>query len=183
MHSVSVIGPTNIGKLSAILQRSREDLLREGAEVGAAIAASGSRLLVNSDGGMLEAVARSYKEKGGASLVILAPGRPHPWPLDHTLSYRDIGDEVRTEDSWFDTNYRVVTDPDVCVCVGLSAGTLSELAYIKWNRQFRMLGNLKKLVVVQSLVRGGNVPPEILEDIRELVHTAPTPADLLPLLS
>ena len=70
---------------------------------------------------------------------------------------------------WFRSNYHVVSSVDVCVCVGLSAGTLSELAYIKWDRQFNT-GKLQELVVIRELVRTGEVPPEIALEIPDVLR-------------
>jgi len=42
------------------------------------------------------------------------------------------------------------------------------LAYIKWNRQFKR-GNLKRLIVLQELVRGKRIPPEIEVEIKGIL--------------
>jgi len=58
--------------------------------------------------------------------------------------------------------------PDVCICAGLSAGTLSELAYIKWNYKLKR-GKLKKLIAVKELLRDGKLPPEIEVDVKKIL--------------
>ena len=66
------------------------------------------------------------------------------------------------------TNYNVVAIPDICICVGLSAGTLSELAYIKWDHQLKC-GNLKRLIAIKELLRNRKLLPEIEVDIKKVL--------------
>lgn len=125
-------------------------------------------LWINSDKGMMMSAAHSYKDNGGRKLVILTPAKGEPWPKKHAELYEKYADELRKEPNWFWTNYNVTALTDFCICTGLSAGTLSELAYIKWNHQLKQ-GNLKKLIAVRELLRGGCLPPEIEEDIKEIL--------------
>lgn len=138
-------------------------------------------LWVNSDKGMLVAIARAYKDNGGKKCVVLYPSKGKPWSKEHTVPYIKNADELRKEPNWFWSNYNVTALPDICVCVGLSAGTLSELAYIKWNFQLKC-GNMKKLIGIKELLRGGVLPPEIevnIEQIVQYVNTAEELGDFL----
>ena len=103
-----------------------------------------------------------------SSLVVLSPANPEPWPIEHTRPYAESADHLRKEPNWFLANYNVVSLPDLCLCVGLSAGTLSELAYVKWNHQFQC-GNLRRIIAIRELLRGGQLPPEIEIDIADMV--------------
>ncbi len=156
---VGVIGPTDITTLAILLGKKKKWVSGTAAQVGAAIAQAGHELWVNSDGGMLAAVASAYKAAGGKKLVLLIPRGANPWPNDHAQAHTRIADEVRELDSWFATNYAVVSEVDICVCVGLSAGTYTELGYVKWDEEFQR-GTLKRLLVVRDLVRGHKLPPE-----------------------
>ena len=156
---VGIIGPTKIGQLAQFLGRPQEVLLERGALVGQILAESGMELWVNADGGMLHVVAKSYKEHGGNNLVMLLPRRGIPWPIGHAKPFAEIADEIVRPPTWIDANLKVVSTPDLCVCVGLSAGTLSELSYIRWNVELGG-GNLRSLIAIRELLRGGEVPPE-----------------------
>lgn len=147
------------------------------SRIGSVLAALGLELWVNSDKGMLRLVASSYRASGGKKLVVLFPAGGHPWPNEHAEEHTEYADEVIEEPSWFETNYKVVSEPEFCVCVGLSAGTLSELAYIKWDRQFHK-GNLRALYVVEELVRGKVLPPEIEVEIKGILRYVATAEDL-----
>ncbi len=165
---VGIIGPTNIEKLSKLTKKPASFFFQKAEKMGKIFAESGCELWVNSDKGMVHNIAVSYKANNGRKLVILYPKESKPWPKKHAKPYIKYADEVRKELNWFWTNYNVTAVPDICVCVGLSAGTLSELAYIKWNHQLKR-GNLKRLIAVKELLRDRKLPPEIEIDIKEIL--------------
>ena len=177
MIKVGIIGPTNIPKLSKLTGKSQEFLLGKAKIIGKILAEESCELWINSDKGMLVAIGRAYKDYGGKKLVILYPDKGEPWPKEHTKPYIKNADEIRKEPNWFCSNYNVTALPDLCICVGLSAGTLSELAYIKWNYQLKC-GNLKKLIGIQELIRGGKLPLEIEDDIKDIVQYIKKTEDL-----
>lgn len=166
---VGVIGPTDILKFCKLMNKPKEYLLLRAKIIGRALAESGCELWVNSDKGMLVAVARAYKEADGEKLVVLYPENGEPWPNNHASPYVKGADEIRKERNWFWSNYNVVSLVDLSVCVGLSTGTLSELAYIKWNYQLKC-GILKRLIGIRELLREGRFPPEIEIDISDIIR-------------
>jgi len=169
MIKVGIIGSTNIPKLSKLTGKPQKFFLNKAQLVGKILAEENCEVWINSDEGMLVAVGRSYKKFGGKNLVVLYPDKGEPWPKEHAKPYIRYADKLRKELNWFWSNYNVVTLPDLCICVGLSAGTLSELAYIKWNYQLKC-GNLKKLVGIKELLRDEIFPPEIESDIGNIIQ-------------
>jgi len=165
---IGIIGPTNLRKLSKLTKKPVKFFISQAEKIGKLLAEAGWELWVNSDKGMAENIARSYKKNNGKKLVILYPGKAEPWPNKHARPYKKYADELRKEPNWFWTNYNVVAIPDLCICVGLSAGTLSELAYIKWNHQLKR-GNLKKLIAIKELLRERKLPLEIEVDVRKIL--------------
>lgn len=165
---IGIIGPTNLQKLSELTLKPADFFLKKAEKIGRILAEEGVELWTNSDKGMLVKVARAYKKNNGRKLVVLWPKRAEPWPTEHAKPYIRYADEIRQEPNWFWSNYNVVALPEVCICLGLSAGTLSELAYIKWNYQLKR-GNLKKLIAIKELLRGGKLPLEIEFDIKGIL--------------
>jgi len=165
---VGIIGPTNIQKLSRLTKKPAGFYIQKAKEIGKILAGIGCELWVNSEKGMATIIASSYKTNGGKKLVILYPSKGEPWPNKHAKPYIKYADELRKEPNWFWTNYNVTALPDVCICVGLSAGTLSELAYIKWNYQLKR-GKLKKLIAIKELLRDKKLPPEIEVDVKKIL--------------
>jgi hypothetical protein len=178
---VGIIGPTNLQKLSKLTKKPVRFFLGRAQKMGKLLAEAGCEIWVNSDKGMAEKIARAYKKSGGKKLVILYPRKGEPWPNEHAKPYIKYADEIRKEPNWFWTNYNVTALPDVGVCAGLSAGTLSELAYIKWNYKLKR-GNLKKLIAIREFLRGRKLPPEIEVDIKKILVYIKTVEELKPLL-
>lgn len=177
MIKVGIIGPTNIPKLSKLTGKSQDFFLEKAQLIGKILAEANCELWINSDKGMLVAIGRAYKKFEGKKLVVLYPVKGEPWPKEHTKPYVKNADELRKELNWFWSNYNVTALPDLCVCVGLSAGTLSELAYIKWNCRLKC-GNLKKLIAIQELIRDERLPLEIEDDIKPIVQYIKKTEDL-----
>jgi len=165
---VSIIGPTNIQKLSKLTKKPVRFYIKKAEEIGKILAEVNCELWINSDKGMAENIAKSYKKNKGKKLVILYPIKGEPWPNKHAGLYKKYADKLKKEPNWFWTNYNVVALPDVSICVGLSAGTLSELAYIKWDYQLKR-GNLKKLIAIKELLRDKKLPPEIEVDVKKIL--------------
>lgn len=177
MKKVGIIGPTNISKLSKVTRKPKDFFLKRAQIIGQIIAENNCELLINSDQGMLVAIGRAYRNAGGKKCIVLYPNKGEPWPKEHAEPYVKYAHELRKEKNWFWSNYNVTALPDICVYVGHSAGGLSELAYIKWNRQLKC-GNLKKLIVIKELVRDGKLPLEIEADIKDIVQYVNKAEDL-----
>lgn len=175
---VGVIGPTDLKKLSFLLGKPLDFLLAKADQVGEILSENGCKLLANAeDGSMVFEVARAYKKHGGKEFVMLTPRRGRPWPLAETSASREIADDVMELPDWYQANHAVVSLPTIVVCVGLSAGTLSELAYIKWDDQFQR-GKLQKLVIIRELMREEELLPEIAINIASLVEYIDTVEEL-----
>ncbi|MDO8654995.1 MAG: hypothetical protein Q7R48_01040 [bacterium] len=171
MKRVSIIGPTDLDRLSELLGLSAKQILDMAVRVGEIIADAGHELWVNPDGGMLAAVAEAYKAHGGKKLVVLVPQSSDPWPTNHAQPYVQTADQVEMRPSWFHTNYAVVSEVDICICVGLSTGTFSELAYIKWDvKHDSPTTKLRKLLAVRELIRGGELPPEFFGKLGDVLR-------------
>ncbi|MDI6602902.1 MAG: hypothetical protein QME57_02145 [Patescibacteria group bacterium] len=168
MLKIGIIGPTNIPKLSKLTKKPIGFYLQKAEKIGEILAEIGCELWINSDKGMAAHVGRAYKNNKGKKLVILYPVKGEPWPNKHVKPYIKYADELRKEPNWFWTNYNVTALPDICICVGLSAGVLSELAYIKWNYKLKR-GKLKKLIAVRELLRDKKLPPEIEVDVKKIL--------------
>ena len=175
---VGIIGPTDVAQLAQFLNRPQEFLLERGKLVGRILADTDKELWVNADGGMLYAVAQGYKDAGGKKLVMLLPLHGDPWPIEHARPYTVLADEVRRPANWLRANLEVVSLPELVVCVGLSAGTYSELSYIRWNIEHS--GNGKEsnhrprpLVAIREFIRGGEVPPEFKQVLAPVLRYIP----------
>ena len=133
---VSLLGPTNLKKFSAITGLDEQAIAPLAKKVGAATAKSGAILtVVFNYAGMLELVGEAHKKAGGTLRMLYTEKTPdsNDWdtaPYEHHLKEAD---ETEKLPSWHHMLLSLVSNPDLVVCAGLSAGVLAELAYMKWN--------------------------------------------------
>ncbi len=108
---VAVVGP-GVG--------ATEAELRAAEEIGALLAAAGAVLLTGGLGGVMSAAARGSARGGGHSVGLLPGSDRQEADPAHTVAIPTGLGELR--------NGLLVRAADVVVCVGLSWGTLSEVA-------------------------------------------------------
>ena len=149
---------------------TREQAGEKAAAVGTAIAGAGHELrVVFNYGGMLKLVGDAYKEAGG-ELSMIATRNDYDWDVEHYLEDLAHADRVEEKPSWHDMLLSLVSDSDIVVCAGLSSGVLVELGYMKWNVQDER-GKVKRIILVEDLLRDGRLPPEIGENLAGLAVT------------
>jgi len=138
--TVAVIGPTNIERVGAAAGIAPEHLRATSASVGARLAVLGHALVVVPDRGVALAAALAYRETGGRELIGIAPtagpsehvGREAVADTAIAMNLR-LCDVVVQECTWFEQHHTIGRLSDRMVCVGLSPGTLAELAWTKWT--------------------------------------------------
>lgn len=165
---VALIGPTNMQKLSTIIGKSVADVESLARDVGKVLAQSKCQLVVGFNySGMIKLVGDEYK-KDGSKLEMLYTENNADWDTDIYKKHLQDADIKTKKASWHDLLLSLVSDVDVVLCAGLSAGVLGELAYMKWNFQ-ESKGNVKKLIGVKELLRNGEFPPEIQYDLNKMI--------------
>jgi hypothetical protein len=114
-------------------------------------------LAVVPDRGVGVAGAQAYRELRGPKVIGICPtsgvcGEDAPQFLD---ANRDLCDELITDCSWYEQHYLIGAVSAALVCVGLSCGTLAEIAWTKW-------GGKTPVAVVDGTISG--IPVEILAE-------------------
>lgn len=155
---VAVIGPTNIARVGGAAGIAPQAYTRAAAAVGRLLASAGAGLIVVPDRGVAVAALEAYLAHGGPRLTGLCPssGVSEPAAAVAVREHRDRCHEVVDDLSWYEQHHRIGVLADRMVCVGLSCGTLAELAWTKWTPGPPV-----------ALVRGtmSGVPPEMLAEI------------------
>ena len=155
---VAVIGPTNIARVGAAAGIEADVYAQAAAEVGRLLAAAGVGLIVVPDRGVAIAALDAYLAGGGPWLTGLCPssGVSEPAAAAAVLAHRHRCHEVVDDLSWYEQHHRIGVLADRMICVGLSCGTLAELAWTKWTPGPPV-----------ALLRGtmSGVPPEMLAEI------------------
>jgi hypothetical protein len=155
---VAVIGPTNVARVGGAAGIDPDAYTRAAAAVGRLLAAAGAELIVVPDRGVAIAAMDAYLACGGPWLTGLCPssGVSEPAAAVAVREHRDRCHEIVDDLSWYEQHHRIGVLSDRMVCVGLSCGTLAELAWTKWTPGPPV-----------ALVRGtmSSVPPEMLAEI------------------
>lgn len=151
---IAVIGPSNIDRVavSAGIDPAR---IREAAmEAGRLIAEAGHELVVVPDQGVPVIAAQAYREAGGPRINGLIPASGYSAAGSTSRVQRNsvMCDETHSDLTWLEQHSRIVELADAMICIGLSCGTICEIAWTKWTKKIPVF-------LVRSLVSA--IPPEI----------------------
>jgi len=151
---IGVIGPTDIDKTSAAAGLDPAVCKRIAGEAGATAARKGFEVVVVPDRGVGLLAAEAYRSAGGPKLVGIIPqggtcGQQATCCCDQ---HRHLCHEIVEDLEWTAQHERICQLSDVLLCVGLSCGTISEIAWTKW------VGDTP-VVIIEPLV--SCIPPEI----------------------
>jgi hypothetical protein len=155
---IAVIGPTNLARVGGAAGIPREVYANAASTVGRMLAAAGHALIVVPDRGVAVAALEAYLDNGGPNLIGICPswGTSEPAAAVAVQAHRSRCHEVVDDCSWYEQHHRIGVMSDRMICVGLSCGTVAELAWTKWTPG-------PPVALVRSTMSG--VPPEIMAEI------------------
>lgn len=155
---VAVIGPTNIARVGGAAGIEPRVYIDTAASVGRMLAVAGAGLIVVPDRGVAVAAMDAYLEHGGLKLTGICPssGVSEAAAAVSVVAHRDRCHEVVDDCSWYEQHHRIGVLSDRMVCVGLSCGTIAELAWTKWTPG-------PPVALIGATMSG--VPPEMLAEI------------------
>ncbi len=155
---VAVIGPTNIARVGSAAGIGPDAYLGAAAAVGRLLAAAGCGLIVVPDRGVAIAAMEAYLADDGPRLTGLCPssGVSEAAAAVAVHAHRDRCHQVVDDLSWYEQHHRIGVLADRLVCVGLSCGTLAELAWTKWTPG-------PPVALIRATMSA--VPPEMLAEI------------------
>ena len=175
---IGLIGPTNLRRIAAA-SGIAEALYREAAtRAGTLIARRPAILAMVPDRGIALAGLEAYAAAAGPWSIGLVP-EGGPSDAVATANCRDNAgtcDEVIGAFTWHHQHAALCELSDLLVCVGLSCGTIAEIAWTKWVRKPRVLALRETFTAL---------PPEILAEtdvvlIERLADLGPALARHLP---
>jgi hypothetical protein len=151
---VGIIGPTDIDTTSTAAGLDPAVCKRVARQAGEGLACNGFEVVVVPDRGVGLLAAEAYRSAGGRRLVGIIPrggtcGQQESSCCDQ---HRHLCHEIVENLEWTAQHERICQLSDVLLCIGLSCGTISEIAWTKW------VGNTP-VVIIEPLVSG--IPPEI----------------------
>jgi len=138
---IGLIGPTNLRRIaeaSAIPERRYRDCA---LEAGAVIARHRAILAMVPDRGIAMSGLQGYSAARGMWTIGLVPdgGPSDSVATPNCLENAAACDEVLGGFTWHHQHAALCELSDLMICVGLSCGTITEIAWTKWVRKPRVL--------------------------------------------
>jgi hypothetical protein len=151
---VGIIGPTNIDVTSQAAGLEPAVCTRPAVEAGEGLARRGDTVVLVPDRGVALLAAQAYRAVGGSHLIGIIPhgGTSSQTATTCCESHRDLCHETVEDLSWNAEHERICQLADVLVCIGMSCGTIAEIAWTKW------VGDTP-VIVIRPLVSG--IAPEL----------------------
>jgi len=155
---VGIIGPTDIDVTSRAAGLDPAICKRIAKAAGQGLAQRGYPVVLVPDRGVALLAAQAYRAANGRRLIGIIPhgGTSLQAVTTQCEDYRHLCHETVEDLSWTEQHERISQLSDVLLCIGLSCGTISEIAWTKW------VGNTP-VVVIRPLVSG--IPPEVEAEI------------------
>jgi predicted Rossmann-fold nucleotide-binding protein len=168
---VGLIGPTNLQRISAASGIPEAHYRGTAYAVGQVIAQSGAALAVVPDRGIALFGMQGYRDADGPWVVGLTPsgGPSESVATGNCLSNAAQCNEIVSGFTWHHQHARICEMCTLMVCVGLSCGTLAEIAWTKWVGGPRILAMRSTLTVLpkEILAETHIAFADSLEDLAE----------------
>ena len=156
---VGVIGPTNVARISAATGIPVGVYEETARAAGQLLARLGVTLVIVPDRGVARCALAGYRTANGPRVIGLAPVGGECDPEARLILHAGAAecDEIVSGLTWYEQHARFCQVCDLMVGVGLSCGTLAEIAWTKWVRK-------PDVLVLRSTI--SQIPPEILAEAR-----------------
>jgi hypothetical protein len=173
---VSILGPTNMKKFSKIMELPEEDIESKARVIGRILAKHDCEVYITFNyEGMAKLIGDAYKQNNGKLKMLFT--KDESWiHTEKLLENLKEAEETIEYADWHEITAHIVSDSDVVICCGLSAGVFLELGYMKYNVQFEK-GKIKSLICIPELIRDGKLPPELEVELDKILDVVPI-ADL-----
>lgn len=151
---IGVIGPTDIHVTSRAAGLDPAACEHMAKAAGESLAQRGHTVVLVPDRGVALLAAQAYRAAGGCRLIGIIPrgGTSAQAATACCEAHRHLCHETVEDLSWAEQHECICHLSDVLLCIGLSCGTIAEIAWTKW------VGN-PPVVIIRPLVSG--IPPEI----------------------
>ena len=158
-RQVGVIGPTNVGRIAAASGIPVAVYEEAARAAGALLARLGVTLVIVPDRGVARWALAGYRAAHGPRVLGLAPVGGECDPEARLILHAGATecDEIVSGLTWYEQHARFCQVCDLMVGVGLSCGTLAEIAWTKWVRK-------PEVLVLRSTI--SQIPPEIMAEAR-----------------
>ena len=151
---VAVIGPSDIERVAGAAGVDPAKIHAAATEAGRLLAEAGHELIVCPDRGVAVIAAKAYRTARGKGIHGLIPvsGDSAQMAISRVEMNSALCDRTDRSLTWYEQHSRIVRAADAMICIGLSCGTVCEIAWTKWTKRI-------PVYVLKGL--GSAVPAEI----------------------
>lgn len=151
---VGIIGPTDIEVTSRAAGLNAAVCRQTALAAGEGLAQRRYTVVLVPDRGVALLAAQAYRAAGGPYLIGIIPhgGTSAQAATTCCENHRHLCHETVEDLGWNAQHERICQLADVLLCIGLSCGTIAEIAWTKW------VGDTP-VIVIRPLVSG--IPPEV----------------------
>ena len=158
---ISILGAgdiTNVSKYTEVSELELQDLIEK---IGKLIAEKNHELIIIPNKGIPLEIAKIYKQKGGKVFGVI-PTQDKDYGNEHIKDFIDIINEKISVDSWYDADGKIAAFGDLCLVIGLSAGTMRALTALKFHYKYK--NSKTKLIIFKNTI-SSKIQKEIAEEI------------------
>jgi len=160
----TIIGSGDITKISRFASISEKEVKQLVNDVGVLLAKKGVELIILPSRGIPYEIAKVYKENHGKKIIGLVPKSDTRYGINHIKQYLDIADEQIDIGNWYTLNGEIAAAGNICICIGLSPGVMTEIAMLKYH--YKYLNSKTKVVIFENTI-SQKLQKEIEEDLKD----------------
>ena len=164
---LSIIGSSSKDTILKNSKISQEDLNALISQLGTYAASLAAELIIVPDEGIPFEIAKAYKEAGGHKVTGIVPLLDKKFGVEHIREFIGILDETVDVKTWYEADGEIASFGDLCICIGLSPGSLVEICMMKYHAKF--LDKKIPLIIFENTF-SGKLPEEIKEQLYELTY-------------
>jgi len=168
---VSIIGSGDITKISRFTSLNEEQVKELIRKIGALLAKKGVELVILPSRGIPYEVAKVYKEHNGKKVIGLVPKSDTRYGIEHIKQYLNIADEQIDIGNWYTLNGEIAASGDLCICVGLSPGVMTEISMLKYH--YKYLNCETRLIIFENTI-SEKLSKEVEEDLKNIYYIKTT---------
>lgn len=161
---ISIIGNSNLNKMSKLLNKSKEEIEQMIAETARIVAESGNEILAVPDYAQAFFI-KKYKEASGKKAIGSVPLDDKRWGC--SWLEQDICDEVMNTGNWLENSYEIMINADLVLMIGYGPGTISELMFLKypWKAEKPM----PRVLIIEDFLRA-KIPEELAFNMKNIEY-------------
>lgn len=172
---VSILGAGDITKIHRFSNLKESEIKKLIQDLGKFLARKDVELVIVPARGIPYEIAKVYKKYNGKKVIGAIPKDDKEYGIMHIQEYLHIADEQFNIGDWYDLNGRIAAQGNISICLGLSGGTICDIAMLKYH--YKYLNSKTQLYIFENTI-SEKLPKELEEDLKSNLHYINSVKDL-----